>query len=113
MVKDNSNKQNIIYENQAQKLIEINLETIGIMQRAWDEINFGKADIEIANVDLKGIEQIGEALKGIGKGLNTGEIEVKLREINELSRDLANDMRQREAQLQVDRSFLFYLFSFL
>lgn len=103
IIKDATNKQNIIYENQAEKLVQANLEMIGKMKRAYDDINFGKAVFEISSIDLENIEQITTALSKIGKGQNTGEIEKDLQKINLLSAELALDIRKREAQLTIDR----------
>jgi len=103
ILQDATNKQNIIYENQAQRLIDINKELVGVMQKAYDEINFQKADIEIAEVDLKGIEKIKEILSGVQDGLSVKEIDAKLKEVSKLVAQSTADVNLREAQLELDR----------
>lgn len=103
ILQDATNKQNIIYENQAQRLIEINKELVGVMQKAYDEINFQKADIEIAEVDLKGIEKVKEILSGVQDGLSIKEIDEKLKEVSRLVSQSTADVNLREAQLELDR----------
>lgn len=103
IIKDATNQQNIIYENQAQNLINVNKELVGVMAKAWDEVNFQKADIEIANIDLKNIEKLKEALSGISEGMSVKEIEDVLREINIEVRKNTADINLREDQLELDR----------
>ena len=104
ILEEATNKQNIIYENQAQKLIEANKATVGQLAKIWDEINFGKANIEIGNVDLTNIQKLGEVLKGIGKDMTIEEIQRKLQEVSRIARDNQNDINSREAQLALDRA---------
>jgi len=101
---DAVNKQNIIFENQAQKLIEANKATVGELTKIWDEINFGKADIQIGEIDLDNIQKLGEVLKGIGKDMAPEEIKRELQKVSEIARDNANDINKREAQLALDRA---------
>jgi hypothetical protein len=103
MVKDNVNKQNIIYENQAQKLINANRELIGEMERAWNEINFGKADILIDERSLKSFEDLGKLLKGIGNDMPIGEIKTKLAEIARIQDEYNREIKRAELQVNLDR----------
>lgn len=103
MVKDNVNKQNIIYENQAQKLIEANKELVGKMKKAWDEINFGKADLEIGKIDLSNVEELGKLMENIGKDMSIEEIKAGMNQIAKLAEKNNIDINEREAQLQLDR----------
>ena len=104
MVKDNANKQNIIYENQAQRLIELNRELVGEMERAWNEINFGKADVLIDERSLKGFEDLGKLLKGIGEDMPIGEIKTRLAEINRIQEEHNRTIRRAELQVELDRA---------
>jgi hypothetical protein len=103
MVKDNVNKQNIIYENQAQKLINANRELIGEMERAWNEINFGKADILIDERSLKSFEDLGKLLKGIGNDMPIGEIKTKLAELARIQDEHNREIKRAELQVNLDR----------
>jgi len=100
IIKDATNQQNIIYENQAQRLIELNRELVGEMERAWNEINFGKADVLIDERSLKGFEDLGKLLKGIGEDMPIEEIRTRLAEINAMQE--ANNMQIRRAEMQVE-----------
>lgn len=104
IIKEHADKQNIIYENQAQKLIEANKATVGQLAKIWDEINFGKADAEIGNVDLTKIQKLGDILKSIGQDATLEEIQGKLQEVAQVSKDNADDINKREAQLALDRA---------
>lgn len=104
IITDATNKQNIIYENQSQKLIEANKATVGQLKKIWDEINFGKADIQIGNIDLTNIQKLGEVLKGIGSDIGIEEIQRKLQEVSRIAKDNQNDINKREAQLALDRA---------
>lgn len=102
--KDAYNRELIIFENQAQKLNDANLELIGKLQRAWDEINFNKAEINIDTTSLEGVYALGDALDGITENMSIQEIELKLKEINRLSAKYANEEKQRQAQLAFDEA---------
>jgi len=104
VIDDATNKQNIIYENQAQKLIEANKATVGQLAKIWDEINFGKADVQIGNIDLTNIQQLGEILKSIGEDATIEEIQGRLQEVAQMAKDNADDINKREAQLALDRA---------
>ena len=104
IIKDATNKQNIIYENQAQRLIELNRELVGEMERAWNEINFGKADVLIDERSLKGFEDLGKLLKGIGEDMPIGEIKTRLAEINRIQEEHNRTIRRAELQVELDRS---------
>jgi len=104
IIKDNTNQQNIIYENQAQNLINANKELVGQMRKAWDEINFQKGGIEIGNVELKGIQELGNMLSEIGNDMTIEQIQRKLQEINNISKESANDINRREAEIQLERA---------
>ena len=104
IIKDATNQQNIIYENQAQKLINLNRELVGEMEKAWNEINFGKADVLIDERSLKGFEDLGKLLKGIGDDMPIGEIKTKLAEINRLQEENARIIRRAELQVALDRA---------
>jgi len=104
IIKDNTNQQNIIYENQAQNLINANKELVGQMRKAWDEINFQKGSIEIGNVELKGIQELGNMLSEIGNDMTIEQIQRKLQEINNISKESANDINRREAEIQLERA---------
>ena len=104
IIKDATNKQNIIYENQAQRLIDLNRELVGEMERAWNEINFGKADVLIDERSLKGFEDLGKLLKGIGDDMSIGEIQTKLAEINRIQIQHNQTIRRAELQVELDRA---------
>jgi hypothetical protein len=104
IIKDATNQQNIIYENQAQRLINLNRDLVGEMQKAWNEINFGKADVLIDERSLKGFEDLGKLLKGIGDDMPIGEIKTKLAEINRLQEENARIIRRAELQVALDRA---------
>ena len=104
IIKDATNKQNIIYENQAQRLIELNRELVGEMERAWNEINFGKADVLIDERSLKGFEDLGKLLKGIGEDMPIGEIKTRLAEINRIQEEHNRTIRRAELQVELDRA---------
>jgi len=104
IIKDNTNQQNIIYENQAQNLINANKELVGQMRKAWDEINFKKADLEISDVQLNGIQKLGEMLSEIGNDMSIEEIQRSLQVINTISQETQNDINRREAQVQLERA---------
>ena len=104
IIKDATNKQNIIYENQAQRLIELNRELVGEMERAWNEINFGKADVLIDERSLKGFEDLGKLLKGIGEDMPINEIRTKLAEINAMQDAKNKEIRRAELQVELDRA---------
>jgi len=104
IIKDATNQQNIIYENQAQRLIELNRELVGEMERAWNEINFGKADVLIDERSLKGFEDLGKLLKGIGEDMSIGEIQTKLGEINRIQIQHNQTIRRAELQVELDRA---------
>jgi hypothetical protein len=104
IIKDATNQQNIIYENQAQRLIELNRELVGEMERAWNEINFGKADVLIDERSLKGFEDLGKLLKGIGEDMSIGEIQTKLADINRLQIQNNQTIRRAEFQAELDRA---------
>jgi hypothetical protein len=104
IIKDATNKQNIIYENQAQRLIDLNRELVGEMERAWNEINFGKADVLIDERSLKGFEDLGKLLKGIGDDMSIGEIQTKLAEINRIQIQHNQTIRRAELQAELDRA---------
>lgn len=100
--KDSYNRELIIFENQAEKLTQANLELIGTLKRAWDEINFGKAEIEIEDATLQNIYELGDALGGITDNMSIEDIQRKLNEINRMSADFANEEKSRNAQLSLD-----------
>lgn len=104
IIKDATNKQNIIYENQAQRLIELNRELVGEMERAWNEINFGKADVLIDERSLKGFEDLGKLLKGIGEDMPIAEIRTRLGEINRLQQEHNITILRAELQVELDRA---------
>lgn len=100
--KDSYNRELIIFENQAEKLTQANLELIGTLKRAWDEINFGKAEIEIGDATLQNIYELGDAIGGITDNMSIEDIQRKLNEINRMSADFANEEKSRNAQLSLD-----------
>lgn len=103
IIKDATNKQNIIYENQAQNLINTNKEVALVMQKVWDEINFTKAEIQISGVDLSGVEKLKDILASIGDNMSIEQIKGKLNEVNQIANDNSLDMAEREATLELLR----------
>jgi hypothetical protein len=104
VIQEATAKQNIIYENQAQSLVNANKELVGQLRKAWDEINFNKADLLIGNIELQNIQDLGNALSGIGDDLSIEEIQRKLQEVNRISKEASNDINRREAQVQLERA---------
>lgn len=99
---DAVNKQNIIFENQAEKLVQANLEMVNKLREQWDSINFKKANIEIDERDLAFLEKAGDALKGIDPNAGAAEIKQKLADLQRLEEDHNAVIKRANLQVELD-----------
>lgn len=102
--KNYENESLMISENYAQSYLNIQKEMIGKMIELYDTINFKKAEVEIAQVDLKGVEKLKEILGSIGSDMSIEEIQGKLNEVNNIANDYSIDIAKREASLELQRT---------
>lgn len=92
-----------ISENYAQNYLNIQKEMVGKMITLYDNINFAKAELEIASVDLSGVEKLKSILESIGDNMSIEEIKGKLNEVTSIANDNAIDMAKRNADIELKR----------
>lgn len=102
IIQDQTNKQNIIYENQAEKLVQANLEMVDQMRKQWDSINFKKATIQVDERDLEFLEKSGDILNSISPESTAGDIRAKLKDLQILQEEHTRIIKRANLQIEID-----------